>query len=216
MNFDAANLAVALLAIGFSAVAYRAAVHQNRLAASSVAADWIRDLRSWASEAVDVLAEAAYTCRSGDSHPPENESVCLQQCSHKLSALIDRGRFLLPNEREGEYGGHKARAYRGLRHPALDALVAAERILGNDLPLAAFPDRRTALIGVRREFVSLVQAIIDPQAYNRDIARVLHLASEARSKDPTAGGLLPDASRVPSGAEGLMETASKRYELARW
>lgn len=182
MSFDVANLAVALLAIVFSA-----AVNQNRLTASSVAADWIRDLRSWASEAVDVLAKAAYTCRSGDPDPSEEETRSLLRCRHKLSALIDRGRFLLPNERDEEYGGHKAKAYRGLRHPALGALVAAEKILGKDLLLAAFPDRKAALIGLRREFVSLVQAIIDPKSYNKDIARVLHIASEARAKDPPLG-----------------------------
>lgn len=220
MNIDVANLAIALVAIVFSAVfsvvAYRAAVHQNRLAASSVAADWLRDLRAWASEAVDVVAEGTYTCRSGDPKASEEETACLLRCRHRLSALIDRGRFLLPNEREDEYGGHKARAYRGLRHPALDALVAAERVLGNDIPLRAFPDRKSALIGLRREFVSAVQSIIDPQSYNKEVAKILRMASEARVKDPTVGGLLPDASKIPTGAEGMMETASKRYEVAPW
>jgi hypothetical protein len=213
VSLDVAGLAVAMLAIVVSAVAYRAAVFQNRLTASSVAADWLRDLRSWASEAIDVLAEATYTCRCGDPAPSESGTACLLRCRHRLSALIDRGRLLLPNEREGEYGGHKARAYRGLRHPALDALVAAELVLEDALPLHAFPDRRAALIGLRREFVSMVQAIIDPQTYNKDVARLLRLASAARAKDPTLGGLLPDAKKVPTGAEGMMATASRRYKV---
>ena len=57
MSLDIPNLLVSAIAIVLSFAAYRAALHQNRLSASSVAADWIRDLRGWASEAVDVLAD---------------------------------------------------------------------------------------------------------------------------------------------------------------
>lgn len=136
------------------------------------------------------------------------------RCRHRLSALIDRGRLLLPNEREGEYGGHKAGAYRGLRHPALDVLVAAEGVVSGSMPLEAFPDRKAALIGLRREFVSIVQAIIDPQSHNKEVAKLLRLANEARAQDPTLGGLLPDATKVPTGAAGVLKTSSERYKAA--
>jgi hypothetical protein len=67
---------------------------------------------------------------------------------------------------------------------------------------------------LRREFVSIVQGIIDPQSFNRDVAKILAMASDARAKDPTLGGLLPDATSIPSGAAGIMEAASKRYQAA--
>ena len=219
MNFDAANVIVAIITLlisgSFSRIAYLAAVKQNKLSASSIAADWQRDLRSWASEAVDVLSEVAYTCRVGDPEPNEKETACIARARHLLSALIDRGRFLLPNEREEQYGDHKPRAFRGLRHPALDALVAADRILGNDMGLLSFPDKKSALIGIKREFVSIVQQIIDPQSHNEVIAETLRSVNTKRSGDPTLGGLLPDASKVPTGADGLLRIASKRFEAAR-
>jgi hypothetical protein len=213
MNWDIPNLTVSGIAIVLSFVAYRASVHQNRLSASSVGADWIRDLREWASEAVDVLAEASYTC--SEDAADAGQVTEHHRCRCKLSALIDRGRFLLPNERDGEYGSHKPRAYRGLRHQALDALVAAERILGRSIPLETFRSQKDALIGVRREFVSIVQGIIDPVSYNRDVAKILRMASDLRSKDPTLGGLLPDAAVMPTGAAGIMEAASKRHEATQ-
>lgn len=218
MNFDVANVVVGIVAILISAtlsfVAFRAAVRQNRLSASSIAVDWIRDLRAWASEAVDTLAEASYTCRRGDPTPTVEESACILSCRSRLSALIDRGRFLLPNERVGEHGDHKPRAYRGLRHPGLDALVAAERVLGGDLAFTGFPDRKHALIGLRREFVTAIQSIIDPQSHNKAVAEMLQTAHTRRAKDPTLGGLLPDAGKVPTGAAGILETARLRYEAS--
>jgi hypothetical protein len=192
--------------------AYYAATRQNRLTVATVAADWLRDLRSWGSEAVDVLSEASYICRRDDTDPSPDEGARLHCCRYRLSALIDRGRFLLPNERENEYGGHKPAAYQGLRHPALDALVAAERVLGNDAPLGSFPDRKSALIELRREFVSMIQAILGPRSVNKKVAAILREAHDDRKKDPTLGGLLPNPDSVPTGAEGLLYTASRRYE----
>jgi hypothetical protein len=191
---------------------YRASLAQYRLSASSAAADWLRDLRTWASEAIDVLAKAAYESPKGDSDPKSQHTATLNACRFQLSALIDKGRLFLPNEQETVLGSHKPRAYRGLRHPALDALVAAERILGGDADLGSFPDRKTALIGLRREFVSTVQSILDPQSYNREIARLLRLAGQSRQRDPTVGGLLPPSDSVPTGAAGLIAVASRRYE----
>jgi hypothetical protein len=193
-------------------VAYYAANRQNLLSATGVAGDWLRDLRAWASEAVDVLSEATYCCPKSLSSMSEAEKSVVTRCRHRISALIDRGRFLLPNEREGEYGDRKAAAYKGFRPPALDALVAAERILGEDIPLFSLPNPKTALVFVRREFVSVVQAILDPRSMNKSVATVLRHAHEDRRRDPEFGGLLPDPARVPQGDEGLLYTASRRYE----
>jgi hypothetical protein len=200
-----------LLAWLVAAQTVRVAAAQNHLSASSVAADWIRDLREWAAEAIDVLAEASYMCRRGDPEPTAEDQQVLLQCRHRLSALIDRGRLYLPNERETEIGASNPRAYRGLRHPALDALVAAECVLAGSIALGAFPDRKSAMIGMRREFVSAIQAILDPHTFNREVARLLRLANAERVADPTLGGLLPDATRAPQGAEALMQAAGARH-----
>lgn len=216
MNFELASFVIGALTAILTGVvgrtAWHAATRQNRLSATTVAADWLRDLRAWASEAIDVLAEASYTVRRGDPALVPEEQAKVLHCRYRLSALIDRGRLLLPNEREDEYGDHKAEAYKGLRHPCLDALVAAERVLGGDARLESFPDRKSALIGVRREFVSLVQAILDPRSVNKTVATLVREAHEDRRRDPTLGGLLPDPIRVPKGDRGLLYTASRRYE----
>ena len=60
-----------------------------RLDAATAAADWIRDLRAWANEAIDVLAEAAYHSPRGENGPVSD--AVLKQCRWQLSALIDRG-----------------------------------------------------------------------------------------------------------------------------
>ncbi|HMV33390.1 MAG TPA: hypothetical protein PKA50_14830, partial [Gemmatimonadales bacterium] len=193
----------------------RASLDQYKLSASSAAADWLRDLRTWASEAIDVLAEAAYHSPRADTPPPADTASFLKTCRCRLSALIDRGRLLLPNQQEAEVGTHKPHAYKGLRHPSLDALVAAERILGGDMKPAGFPDRKAALIGLRREFVSSIQAIIDPHSFNREIARLLTTTADDRKRDPTLGGLLPNPESVPTGAEGLLAIAAKRYLAER-
>lgn len=192
--------------------AYYAATRQNRLSATGIATDWLRDLRAWASEAVDVLSEATYCCPKDVGNASKDDSALVVRCRFRISALIDRGRFLLPNEREGEYGADKPGAFQGFRHPALDALVAAERVLDGSISLYSFPDGKKALVGIRREFVSTVQSILDPRSMNKAVARILQQAHEDRKKDPTLGGLLPDPSRVPQGDEGLLYTASRRYE----
>lgn len=56
---------------------YEASLDQYRLSASTAAADWIRDLRSWASEAIDVLAEAAYHSARGETGPAADASTVL-------------------------------------------------------------------------------------------------------------------------------------------
>ena len=91
--------------------AYYAAAQQNRHTAAAVTADWLNELRSWASEAIDVLAEASYTCRRGDSTPTDEERTIIHRCRYQLSALVDRGRFLLPNERETEFARLATRSY---------------------------------------------------------------------------------------------------------
>src|SRR5689334_9623590 len=82
---------------------------QQRLATHAAAADWLKDLREWASEAIDVLSESSYTC----AHTDNSDQDCaaeLRRCQHRLSALIDRGRFFVPNQSVSEFGMEKPTA----------------------------------------------------------------------------------------------------------
>jgi hypothetical protein len=157
----------------------------------------------WSSEAIDVLAEASYICGHGD-RTKEDCAERLRNCRHRLSSLVDRGRFFLPNQSVSEFGVEKPSAYRGWRHAALDPLVAAERVLSGELGSGRFATREKALIEMRREFVSAIQRILAPGIHNREIARMIHEANEHRADDRTLGGLLPDEKPLPTGAERLL------------
>src|SRR5258706_16250176 len=98
---------------GLTALAnIRSSSHQSRLMAATLTTDWLRDLRAWASEAVDVLAQSTYTCASAASMTAAKMSDETRDCRQSLSSLIDRGRFLLPNERTEQHGLYKPTAYR--------------------------------------------------------------------------------------------------------
>jgi hypothetical protein len=222
VEFEITEGFVAALTAAFAGViaglvglaAYFAALAQNRVSATAFAGDWIRDLRSWGSEAIDVLADASYSCPKILEGATEDEQARLKAYRAKLSALIDRGRLLLPNVHAEHYGHTKERAYRGFRHDALDALIAAECILDGQPELFEFPNPKVALIGLRREFVSIIQAILDPSSTNRTVAKYLRQAHDDRKRDLTLGGLLPDPQRDPQGDMGLLFAASIRYKNA--
>lgn len=198
-----AAIAAAVVAAYAAGIAKRAAVAQHRVSTHAATAEWRRDLRAWASEAVDVLAEASYSCAHHDGAGQD----CLNQlreCRHRLSALVDRGRFFLPNQNVEEVGQEKPTAYRGWRHAALDPLVAAERVVSGAVGPGRYESREAALIEMRREFVSAVQRILAPARYNEEIAAMVREAHAGRAADRTLGGLLPDAHSVPTGADRLI------------
>lgn len=158
-----------LLAKGQERLAHR----HYQLEASTFAADWLRDLRSWASEVIDVLSEGLYYC--GDNQGARERGSRMRSCRSRLSALIDRGRFFLPNVAHEEVGIDKPAAYRGLRQPTLDFLVAAEQVLDGELDrqVAAEGGRKRVLVRLKRQFVSAVQEVLDPRTHNRQIAAML-------------------------------------------
>src|SRR5215213_5848874 len=85
---------------------------EERRSSFVAVAEWRRDLRAWASEAVDVLTEATYLCEAPEGEAEKPEPVTFT-CRYRLSALIDRGRLYLPNVRVGEHGQAKPYAFRG-------------------------------------------------------------------------------------------------------
>jgi hypothetical protein len=170
---------------------------ERRHATFNTTAEWRRDLRDWASEAIDVLSEASYLC--DESEQPE----AAFSCRHRLSALIDRGRFFLPNLLREEHGADKPFAYRGLRHAGLDPLVAAERVLSTGTT-GAFKDQKHAIIGMKREFVSSIQQILDPDGANEELEAIISRANSAVEKDRRAGALLRGHQELPPGADELL------------
>lgn len=176
MNLDWANLFLAGVAAFLGWYSGRAAERRAyRLGATTFTADWHRDLRTWASDAIDVLSESTYAVPS--HNVTAQLSPELSRASRaRLSALVDRGRFFLPNYNHDEIGTDRPLAYRGLRHPAIDLLVAAHDVLENGVNLDGFTSQRHALVTIRREFVSQIQEILDPRSQNRTIAEIITAA----------------------------------------
>lgn len=127
---------------------------------------FLRAVRAWADEVVEVMSEAIGLA---GADVPFDEAALRQRrfaVRHRLSALVDRGRWLLPNVAPDQYGVEKEAAYRGIRPAALDPIVVAFKLVGRatgDDP-ALDAQGRQRLISLKREFVSHVQTILKGQA----------------------------------------------------
>lgn len=131
------------------------------------------DLRQWAGEAVSVLSEATMFCydevislHGNRFVEPRNSLLC------RLSAIIDRGRWFLPNEKTDLKGHLKPVAYQGFRPAALDALVEAFELLTNlsGTNSVQTAEVRNKLVDVRREFVSAIQEKLDPRTREKQLS----------------------------------------------
>jgi hypothetical protein len=195
------NLLADYAAVSIAIVGILVAWYFGRRAEFALA-NWLQELRSWASEAIHVLAEARAATTSEFGTRSDREF----QCVHRLSALVDRGRFYLPNEPRDRDDSHKPLAYRGNRHAALDPLVGAIRVLDGT---ARVDNRQEYLVELQREFVSEIYRILRPDHQNRTIAKMIRSSYKSRAEDKFVGGLLPGGT-VPQGATALLTQIGKR------
>jgi hypothetical protein len=211
MKADASFIAAIASGIGvlvsfyFSLLSRQAAKSQQHLAGLGVTAEWLREVRAWAAEAIDLLSEAEYCVPPSQKNGPADS---IGTCRHRLSAIIDRGRLIFPNQPFEEIGIEKPSAYRGLRHAALDPLAAAVRVL--DGVSGRYETPGEALHDLRRHFVSIVQRVLAPEQHNQEIARMIKQSNPGY--DATATGLLPGG-EVPDGAEALLWGAQHSHKL---
>lgn len=136
--------------------------------------EWMHDLRDWASEAIGVLSEAVYASDGMQEYVPSDAGRYIP----RLSALLDRGRFFLPNQFTENHGTNKLPAFRGYRHAALDPLISALIVLEGKVEDKELHDyvtrnRRDVLRELQKEFVSHIQQILDPEVHNQEIARII-------------------------------------------
>lgn len=178
MSTEIASIIIAVISalIGwiFGTRNEQATKQQYRLDAIAFAGSWYSDLRAWASEVIILLSEAAERSKQTEAIDHE-EAKALMICRYRLSALIDRGRFFLPNRLHEDYGLHKPEAYKGIRHPALDYLVGAYRIIDEAVAVEdfGFDSKERALIDLKRQFVSAIQVVIDPRLHTQEISRLV-------------------------------------------
>lgn len=163
----------AAISFYFARKSRRAVKTQQRMQLLMLQRQTDSDLRQWAGEAVTVLSEAITLCydeviASHGSRFIEPRGAFLS----RLSALVDRGRWFLPNEKTDAKGHNNPVAYRGFRPAALDALVAAISLLkslsGTDSAQNA--EVRRKLVGIKREFVSAIQQKLDPRTRDQQLS----------------------------------------------
>jgi len=115
------------------------------------------DLQAWGQEVVHAMANAVMLC---DLNPGKTQEPSYFERRHKLrtklSALLDIGRWLLPNEDHTSFGVHKQLAFRGHRQRALnevaETLNLVESLNYSDQPKNM--EKRDQLVKSKREFVS--------------------------------------------------------------
>lgn len=153
---------VAVLALIFSVVSFCLSRRERRL---SVQLQYYAQLRSWADQTVDLLSEAAFlaACDPERMPPAPNDFFTKRgEMMAAVSALIDRGRWFLPNTDPDKYGQRKAEAYQGFRQEALNYLVAVHEKV-RDLNYTTGDgnkDRQKSLVCLKRGFVSEIQEVL--------------------------------------------------------
>lgn len=83
-----------------------------------------REMIDYASEFFSASADAIALADLAETHGVDQEKCNI--VSAELSALIDKGRFLFPNYKDGAgFGKEKGPAFEGFRREPLDAILAA-------------------------------------------------------------------------------------------
>lgn len=200
---------VVIAAVGV-AVTIAASTISYRLGRRSefAVAEWMRELRSWAEKVIVELSEASYGLASSECTTNERNLR-----ARNISALVEIGRFYLPNQQPDQHGNDKPPAYRGFRHAALDPLVAAVRVLQHGPGESV--DESQVLWELRREFVSILFNILGPDHHNNLIGRMIRESHSSRRKDPTVGGLLPYGNEIPPGASRVLHSTIERIRTGR-
>ena len=133
-------------------------------------------LQSWADECMDILSEALHLCEldpAKTKNPPFFDRRYILMV--RLSAVIDRGKWFLPNRQPWEYGQEKEGAYRGIRQDALHHLNHAYiKVRELDYLLKAENDNRgirEAIAKSKRGFTSELQEILGSWEFEHEFER---------------------------------------------
>jgi hypothetical protein len=170
---------------------------------AAFAMELMRDIRSWADEVIHTLSKAAYQSKEmeiGSSSSETSSPAVVRLLESQLSSLVERGRLFFPNSHKDSCGMHKLPAYRGIRHAALDSIVASIKVLEGTL--GNHQSKYIALTEMRKVFVSTIQPILGPDQNNRLISTMIERYDNLGKSDKTMGGLI--ATSIASGATALL------------
>ena len=141
---------------------WRSTQHAERsteLAEQAARADYLKQVRDWADRTIEVITAVRRLVRDGADEASFNEA--LPRLRTDLSAQIEKGRWHFPNLLREHVGQTKEAAYRGLRPPILDYLVAIYDCL-DGIEWANRASCRDTVAVMQRQFVSDVQMRLDP------------------------------------------------------
>jgi hypothetical protein len=136
---------------------------QSRLAHHSWADGYFRDVVHWACQMTTAISRAIHFVGSEDIESRREILISIYAC-------IDMGRWYFPNRNEDHFGQEKEPAYRGFRQPLLDWAVRAYEIFENE---ENYADSKYQLIICQRQFVSVIQEVIDPKSREKSIKKIL-------------------------------------------
>ena len=163
----------AAISVVFSVRARHDTKLQHRAQLVALNRQYYSELQRWADAVVDAITGALFLCdpksTTGETGGP---GANVRSAKQTLSALIDRGRFFLPNEAPDKVGQHKPSAYRGFRQPALNHIVNVYEVLehANTLPNDSSFDQ---IWDLRKHFVSEIQRILDPDEREEELRTLL-------------------------------------------
>jgi hypothetical protein len=169
-------LVAAVVSIYYSRRARKDGLIQQRVQVLSLKRQHDRDLRKWADAVSDRMTEAIFLCDLDPARLAEGEFFSRRHLLRtRLSALIDRGRWFLPNIHDDIHGKEKPVAYQGHRQVALDRVVITFRKV-SELDCEAQAANKTIqpeLIKTKREFVAEIQTIIDPRWHAEETTKLI-------------------------------------------
>jgi len=164
---------------------------QGAIALEAMLFDYHKAILSWSDESIDWMSQA----RTLTYYEPEKMSEGAffnrrADCLCKISALIDRGRLFFPNEAPDAKGQDKPRAFRGFRPVVLSQLKNLYDYVGELHSIG--PNARSAnvlresITECKREFVSEIQSVVNPQARQGRLEAILSAPSASAAVEIAA------------------------------
>lgn len=166
----------AILAIVSLAFNYIVVRKQTELQTATLRVEMDSEVIAWTQDAIDAVSIGVELAqgRGSEGYAGGDFRRRVNEVSHLLSSLADRGRLFFPNDRPDAHGQQKASAFQGYRQPILDAVVFSCTALAKMQTDTAAPDEVTAafLVKCRRLLVSEAQNAIDPRRRREMLERL--------------------------------------------
>ncbi len=170
---------LSMITLGLNLIIYfktRKEVKQNQsMTVISMIRQFNTDLRKWADEVIEQMTSAVFLCDLDPSKDQDSFYSKRYELRIKLSTLLDRGRFFLPNADKDKHGLNKESAYRGFRSTILDYVIECQNLVGelnykNQQPNFSL---RPKIVDSIRKFVSAMSEELDPEKFEREVKNIL-------------------------------------------